>query len=87
MAVFLRKGVLRVMPKLSVDEIKKRRRVVCICRAIPLGKVLDALDAGAITLEQVNAATGCGRGDCGGQRCRPVILDQLRLKDSPADSA
>jgi bacterioferritin-associated ferredoxin len=67
------------MLKMSVEEIKKRRRVVCICCAIHLGKVIDAIDAGASTVEQVNAATGCGRGDCSGQRCKPAILNQLQV--------
>jgi NAD(P)H-nitrite reductase large subunit len=63
---------------LNIEEIKARRRVVCICRAIPMGRVLDAIrQKGCKTLDDVNRVTGCGRGDCGGQRCRPVVQELL----------
>jgi bacterioferritin-associated ferredoxin len=65
------------MPGITIDEIKKRRRVVCICRAIPLGKVQDAIAKGASNVEEVNRATGTGKGDCEGSRCRPVIEELL----------
>jgi NAD(P)H-nitrite reductase large subunit len=62
----------------NIEEIKARRRVVCICRAIPMGKILDAIRGkGCKTVEDVNRVTGCGKGDCGGQRCRPVIKEVL----------
>ncbi len=61
----------------TLEGIKKRRRVVCICRAIPLGKVQDAIENGASSVEEVNRATGTGKGDCGGRRCRPVIEELL----------
>ncbi len=64
--------------KLTVEEIKLRRRVVCICKAIPMARILDAIrEKGCQSVDEVNRATGCGRGDCGGQRCRPVIEETL----------
>lgn len=69
--------------KLTVEEIKVRRRVVCICRAIPMGRILDAIqEKGCKTVAEINSATGCGRGDCGGQRCGPVIRDILAQREN-----
>jgi bacterioferritin-associated ferredoxin len=67
--------------KLTIEEIRARYRVVCICKGIKLGRISDAIRAGAVTLQQVNRATGSGRGDCGrggATRCRPVIEEMLR---------
>ena len=59
--------------KLTVDEIRARFRVVCICKGIKLGAISDAIRKGATTVEQVTRATGSGRGECGATRCRPLI--------------
>lgn len=61
----------------SIAEIKRRRRKVCICRSVSLGTVLDAIDSGCRTPEEVNARTRCGTGDCRGSRCQPVIAQVL----------
>ena len=72
--------------KLTVEEIRARLRVVCICKGIKLGKISDAITAGATTVEQVNHATGSGSGTCGNEsgvtRCRPVIEELLRTGTS-----
>ena len=59
--------------KLSLEEIKAKIRVVCICKGIKMGKICDAIVKGADTVEKVNRATGSGNGGCGATRCRPVI--------------
>ena len=61
-------------------------RPVCICNTIRYPRVQAAIDAGARTVEDVAAATGCTTGDCKGERCRPVIDEMLaaaaaRLRD------
>lgn len=48
-------------------------RPVCICNTIRAPRVIAAIEAGATTLEAVAKATGCTTGDCGGERCIPVI--------------
>ncbi len=74
--------------KLTPEEIRARFRVVCICKGIKLGKIADAIKAGATTLEQVNRTTGSGSGTCGNEsgvtRCRPVIEEMLRAGGPPA---
>ena len=64
-------------PKLTLEEIHARLRVVCICKGIKGGSISDAITAGATTVQQVNRATGSGSGDCGATRCRPVIEAML----------
>lgn len=59
--------------KLTVEEIKARLRVVCICKGIKMARICDAIHSGADTVEKVNKATGSGNGGCGATRCRPVI--------------
>ena len=57
--------------------------VVCICKGIPLSKVLPAVQS-CHTVEEVNDKTGCGSGGCKGQRCGPRIKALLKKvhKDS-----
>ncbi len=74
------------MCPLSIKEIKERRRIVCICRAIPMFRIRDALRLpDCRTVEDVNRITGCGRGDCGGKRCRPVIEEVLQEASQSID--
>lgn len=61
--------------KLTLDEIKARVRVVCICKGIKMAKICDAVQGGCDTVEAVNKATGSGNGGCGATRCRPVITE------------
>ena len=53
-------------------------RPVCICNAIRLPRVKDAIDGGAASVAEVARQTGCTTGSCGGERCRPVIEELLR---------
>lgn len=73
--------------KPTPEEIRARFRVVCICKGIKLGRISDAIKAGATTVEQVSRATGSGTGTCGNDsgvtRCRPVIEEMLRNGGQP----
>ena len=48
-------------------------RPVCICNTIRAPRVIAAIEAGASTLAEVARETGCTTGECGGERCTPVI--------------
>jgi len=48
-------------------------RPVCICNTIRYPRVKEAIERGARTLQEVADATGCTTGECGGERCTPVI--------------
>lgn len=60
-------------------RIKQLAMVVCICKGIPLHRVLKGLE-GSETVEDVNRKTGCGSGGCQGQRCGPRIKLLLKKK-------
>lgn len=69
--------------KLTLEEIKARIRVVCICKGIKMSRICDAIQNGASTVEEVNKATGSGNGGCGATRCRPVIEQILKNGGRP----
>ncbi|HVM95878.1 MAG TPA: (2Fe-2S)-binding protein [Candidatus Acidoferrales bacterium] len=72
--------------KPTIEEIRARFRVVCICKGIKAGKISDAIRAGAKTVKDVSRATGSGTGTCGGSgttRCYPVIVEMLRNGGAP----
>lgn len=69
--------------KLTLDEIKARIRVVCICKGIKMGKICDAIQKGCDTVEKVNKACGSGNGGCGATRCRPVITELIARGGRP----
>jgi len=73
--------------KMTVEEIRARLRVVCICSGIKRGAISDAIRAGARTVQEVNRITGSGHGDCGATRCRPVIEEMLRTGGRAPDPA
>jgi NAD(P)H-nitrite reductase large subunit len=50
---------------------------VCICRAIPRKRFIEAINKGALTLSEINAVVGSGTGDCKGERCGPKIKKLL----------
>ena len=54
---------------------------------LPLGRISDAIRAGANTVEKVNRATGSGSGDCKAKRCRPLIEEMLRNGGRPPAQA
>jgi len=71
--------------KQKLARIKLLSRVVCICKGIPLAKVLPGLE-GSETVADVNRKTGCGSGGCQGERCGPRIKALLRKKNESKQS-
>ncbi|MCX6131083.1 MAG: (2Fe-2S)-binding protein [Proteobacteria bacterium] len=63
--------------EINRDRIKQMNRVVCICKGISLGRVLDALP-GCETVADVNQKGGTGTGGCAGERCGPRIKILLK---------
>ena len=61
----------------ALERAKILSRIVCICKGIPLSKVLDGL-AGSETIADVNKKVGTGCGGCRGERCGPRIKTLLR---------
>lgn len=63
--------------KKSLEKAKILSRTVCICKGIPLSKVLEGLE-GSDTVADVNRKVGTGCGGCQGERCGPRIKTLLR---------
>lgn len=59
--------------KLTLDEIKARVQVVCICKGVRMARMCEAIARGAHTVAEVHRATRSGDGGCGATRCTPVI--------------
>ncbi|WP_222435662.1 (2Fe-2S)-binding protein [Fluviispira vulneris] len=66
--------------KLSIEEIKARLKVVCICKGIKQARICEAIEKGADTVEKVNKVTGSGSGGCNATRCGPVIKKLVETK-------
>lgn len=58
---------------------------VCICRAVPERRIVEAVATGATTLQDLRARTGLGTG-CG--KCVPqayqLLREELERRQSPA---
>lgn len=50
----------------------------CICQGIRLYRILEAIERGASSYEEVVSMTGIGQGDCGGKRCGKKVEELLR---------
>lgn len=61
------------------QDIMDKLTKVCICKAISRAKIKEAIKNGALTLDEVQKATGAGNGGCGGKRCTPKILELLEV--------
>ncbi|MEY4630413.1 MAG: hypothetical protein RIQ81_533 [Pseudomonadota bacterium] len=73
------KPTSEMTPEEKAERIKRMAMVVCICKGIPLGKVLPAIKS-CDTVAEVNKMAGTGTGGCKGQRCGPRIKMLLRKK-------
>lgn len=62
------------------EEILARMRPGCICKGIPLRRIIEALEQGAVSYEQVAQATGIGNGSCGSKRCTKKVAALLHEK-------
>jgi len=69
------------------ERIRMLAKVVCICKGIPLGRVMKALE-GSETVADVNRKCGSGSGGCQGERCGPRIKLLLKkMKEAKAGKA
>ncbi len=59
------------------EKMMARLKPGCICKGIKLIRLLDAIEEGADSFEEVVRRTGIGDGDCGGKRCRATVEELL----------
>lgn len=61
------------------DRTMARLKAGCICKGVKLIRLIEAIDRGARTFEQVAAVTGIGDGPCKGTRCRVKVTELLAM--------
>lgn len=61
------------------SEIMDKMTKVCICKGISRATMKKVIRDGAVTVAEVQKATGAGSGSCGGRRCTPKI-EQLIME-------
>lgn len=49
----------------------------CICKGVKLIRLIEAIENGATTFQQVAAVTGIGDGPCKGRRCGEKVEELL----------
>lgn len=62
------------------EEILARMKPGCICKGIPLPRIIEAIEHGAASFEEVVKATGIGGGSCGSKRCGKKVAALLQEK-------
>ena len=68
------------------EEIIARLRPGCICKGIKLHVILQAIDNGAASYEEIAKITGIGGGSCKSKRCRAKVAELLGTSPQPAAS-
>lgn len=64
------------------DKIMARLKPGCICMGIKLHRIVEVIDQGAASFEEIARLTGIGVGDCGDKRCRQKVEELLRKRNS-----
>lgn len=65
------------------EKIMARLKPGCICMGIKLHRILEAIEQGATSFDEIAKITGIGQGDCGGKRCGQKIEDLLSEYRNP----
>lgn len=65
------------------EQTLARLKPGCICTGIKLHRILEAIDQGASTFEEIALLTGIGRGDCKGRRCAQKVAELLAARRNP----
>lgn len=60
------------------EKTMARLKPACICMGIRLNRILEAVEEGAATFEEIARRTGIGGGDCGGKRCGRKVAEILQ---------
>ncbi len=65
------------------EELIARLKPGCICKGIKMHRILEAIERGATTFEEVAQATGIGDGSCNSKRCRQKVAWLLKPESKP----
>jgi bacterioferritin-associated ferredoxin len=53
----------------------------CICKGVKLIRLIEAIEDGATTFQQVATVTGIGDGSCKGKRCGEKVEELLARRN------
>jgi bacterioferritin-associated ferredoxin len=67
-------------------KIMARLKPGCICKGVKLIHLIDAIEDGATSFEEVAQKTGIGGGSCEGKRCGKKVAELLRTLEEYDDS-
>ena len=59
------------------ERVMAKLKAGCICKGVKLIRLIEAIEKGATTFEQVAAITGIGDGPCQGKRCGEKVAELL----------
>ena len=62
------------------EKIMVRLKPGCICMGIKLHRILEAIEQGATSFEEIARITGIGQGDCDGKRCGKKVKELLQQR-------
>lgn len=68
------------------DRTMARLKPGCICRGIRLHRIIEAIEQGAGSFEEIAKITGIGGGDCKGRRCGKNVAELLQNQRQPSPS-
>jgi len=60
------------------DRMMAKLKAGCICKGVKLIRLIEAIENGATTFEQIAATTGIGDGPCHGKRCGEKVAELLQ---------
>jgi bacterioferritin-associated ferredoxin len=60
------------------EEILIRLKPGCICKGIKLRRIVQSIENGAASFEQIAQVTGIGGGSCGSKRCGRKVAELLK---------
>lgn len=60
------------------EKIMARLKPGCICTGIKLYRIIEAIEQGASSFEEIARQTGIGQGDCHGERCSRKVEELLQ---------
>lgn len=63
------------------ERTMARLKAGCICKGVKLIRLIEAIENGAATFQQVAAVTGIGDGPCKSKRCGEKVAELLARRE------
>lgn len=64
------------------ERLRAKLQPGCICRGIKLIRIMEAIEAGAGSFEEIALQTGIGQGPCKGKRCGRKVQELLARRQA-----